>query len=79
MGEQISKGEQELKNEGWILASVSGGDHLKRTLDMYHELGFETYLEGVKPEECDGCTECYSTGNEIVYRIYTRSLKEAIE
>jgi hypothetical protein len=79
MGKQISKGEQELENEGWTLASVSGGDHLKRTLEMYQELGFETYLVEVKPEECDGCTECYSAGNEIAYRIYTRPLKEAIE
>ena len=72
MGKIIKKSKQELENEGWTLVSVSGGDHLKRTLEMYEELEFETYLEEVKPEECDGCTACYSAGDEIIYRIYTR-------
>ena len=40
---------------------------------MYHELGIEVYLEEVKPEECEGCTECYKASNETIYRIYTRA------
>ena len=57
---------------GWKLASVSGGTHLKRTLEMYQELGIEVYLEEVKPEECTDCTQCYTAANEAIYRIYTR-------
>ena len=66
------KPKEQLENEGWKTASVSGGDHLKRALDMYHELGIEIYLEELKPEECEGCTECYQASNETIYRIYTR-------
>ena len=54
------------------MASVTGGDHLKKTLEMYHELEIEVYLEEVKAEECEGCTECFTAGNETIYRIYTR-------
>jgi hypothetical protein len=73
MDEKTKKTKQELEDAGWKLASLSGGDHLKRTLEMYQELGFETYLEEVRYEECDTCTVCFSEGNEIAYRIYTRS------
>jgi hypothetical protein len=68
---QVVKTKQELEREGWRVASITGGDHLKRTLEMYQELGIEVYLEEVKPEECAGCTECYRLGNETIYRIYT--------
>ena len=67
------KPKEQLENEGWKTASVSGGDHLKRAVDMYHELGIEIYLEEVKPEECEGCTECYKASNETICRIYTRT------
>ena len=39
---------------------------------MYEELGVETYLQEITPEECGGCTECYKAG-ETIYRIYTKS------
>ncbi|HEX75999.1 MAG TPA: hypothetical protein G4O12_05365 [Dehalococcoidia bacterium] len=65
--------------EGWRLASVSGGEHLRRTLDMYQKLGIEVFLEEVKPEECAGCTECYKLGNETIYRIRTRAKDEQSE
>lgn len=67
----------ELEKEGWKPASITGGEHLRRTLEMYRELGLETYLEEVSPEECGGCTECYTSGDEIIYRIYTRVKDEA--
>ena len=67
------KTKQQLETEGWKTASATGGDHLKRTLEMYQELGIEVYLEEIKPEECGGCTECYKTSNETMYRIYTRA------
>jgi len=70
--DKISKTRQQLETEGWKIASVTGGTHLKRTLEMYRELGIEVYLEKVKPEECEGCTQCFTENNEVIYRIYTR-------
>ena len=67
----------EPEKEGWQLASTTGGQHLRRILEMYQELGFETYLEEVSPEECGGCTECYQAGNETIYRIYTKPKGES--
>lgn len=69
----MDKTKQELETAGWKLASVTGGDHLKRTLEMYQELGIEVYLEEVKPEECGGCAECFTAANESIYRIYTQT------
>ncbi len=68
----MSKTKQQLEAEGWKAASVTGGDHLKRTLEMYQELEIEVYLEEVKPEECGSCTECFTAGNETIHRIYTK-------
>ena len=62
--------------EGWKVASITGGEHLRRILEMYQELGLETYLEEVSPEECGGCTECYKSGDETIYRIYTKLRNE---
>ena len=62
-----------MAREGWKLASTTSGDHLKRTLEMYRELGFDVYTEEVTPAECGECTVCYTLGNEVIYRIYTRA------
>ena len=64
---------EELEKEGWSLASVAGDEHLRRILEMYEELGIEVHLEETKPEECEGCTECYRLGNETIYEVYTRA------
>ncbi len=69
---KTAKNKQQLEAEGWKLASVTSGDHLKRTLEMYQELEIEVYLEEVRPEECGGCTECFTAVNETIYRIYTK-------
>lgn len=66
----------ELEKEGWRAASITGGQHLRRTLEMYQELGFETYLEEIDSKECGGCTECYKAGDETIYRVYTRMRDE---
>jgi len=63
--------EEKVKN-GWTEASISGGSHLNRMVEMYQELGFEVYLEELDPRECEGCTACYEAGNETMYRVYTR-------
>jgi hypothetical protein len=70
--DKIGKTRQQMETEGWKIASVSGGTHLKRTPEMYRELGIEVYLEKVKPEECEGCTRYFTENNEVIYRIYTR-------
>lgn len=69
---QEAKSREELEKEGWKLAATSSGEHLRRILEMYQELGFEVYLQEVTPEECGGCTICYVAGEETITRIYTR-------
>jgi hypothetical protein len=71
----MEKGRLEL--EGWKLASTSSGADLRRTLEMYHELGFDVYTEKVKPEECGECMSCYVASGETLYRIYTRAKDRA--
>jgi len=62
----------ESQGEGWKLASITGGEHLRKTQAMYHELGIETRLEEINPRDCGGCTDCYQANNEIMYRVYTK-------
>jgi len=66
------KTKEELAKEGWKQASVTGGQHLQRTLQMYEELGFEVHLEEVDPNSCGHCTACFTSGSEKMYRVYTR-------
>jgi hypothetical protein len=63
---------EELEKQGWKPASITGGSHLQRTLEMYQELGFETHLEQINPKEYEECAECYESSGETLYRIYTR-------
>jgi hypothetical protein len=70
--DEATKTQQQLAAEGWQIASVTGGSHLDRTLEMYRETGIEVYLEKVNPEECEGCTRCFTENDEAIYRIYTR-------
>jgi hypothetical protein len=58
--------------EGWREALISGGGHLKRVLDEYVELGFECLLVELRPDEVEGCTRCYKSGGEPLYRVYVR-------
>jgi len=69
----MTKPKRQLEAEGWKLASTTSGDHLKRTLEMYQELGIEIHLEEVAPEECQDCIKCFTAANETIYRIYTRT------
>jgi hypothetical protein len=62
----------------WALASISGGAHLERTVEMYKELGLDVYSEEIDPGECRECRVCYEAGNEAMYRIYTRAKDEEI-
>lgn len=74
--QEAGKTGQELEKENWKLASITSGAHLRRVLEMYQELGFDVYLEEITPEEDEGCTICYATGNETITRIYTRRKPE---
>ncbi len=67
--------EEQLEKQGWKLATSSSGDHLKRTIEMYHELGIETYLYKVEPGKCGECTLCFEKGGEDLYRIYIKPVK----
>ena len=63
---------EQLEREGWKVASVTGGDHLRRMVAMYEELGIEIRLEEISSEECSGCRECYRSANETQYRVYVK-------
>ena len=63
---------EEMERNRWKLASTTSGEHLKRTLEMYQELGFEVYTEEVSPQDCGECTTCFAEGNETITRVYTR-------
>ena len=65
--------EEQLKRDGWQFAAISGGEHLKRTLEMYNELGIKTSLIKVKPGNCNECTRCFTLGQEELYKIYIKS------
>jgi len=73
---EVIKTKEQLETEGWQVALITGGDHLRRALETYQELGIEVYLEEVDPKECEGCTECYRMSNEAIYRIYTKTKNE---
>ena len=66
------KSKEQLEKEGWTQASLSGGKHLERTLEMYKELGVEVYLEEINPTHCRECISCYEDGLAKMYRLYTR-------
>ena len=61
-----------IRMAGWNLSSTTSGEHLKRILEMYEELGIEVSLERVTREECGECTLCYKDSGEPLYRVYTR-------
>jgi len=75
MSEPGKKTEEERERAGWKLASTTSGAHLRRILEMYEEIGLDVYLEEVTPEECGGCTVCYTAADETITRIYTRPKK----
>lgn len=63
---------EQLEAEGWKLASITSGEHLKRMLDMYEELGIEVYMKKASADECQHCTECYKEEKEFIFKVYTR-------
>ena len=65
---------REVDEGGWREAVVSGGDHLKRVLDEYRELDFECLLEELDSEAAEGCSECFKSGGERMYRVYVRRM-----
>ncbi|MBN2026800.1 MAG: hypothetical protein JW854_08595 [Actinobacteria bacterium] len=65
---------EEIDEGGWREAVVSSGDHLKRVLDEYGELGFECLLQELEDCDVEGCTECFKSAGERIYRVYVRRL-----
>lgn len=70
---------EHIDTEGWNLSTTTSGQHLKRTLEMYRELGFDVLIKEVTPEDCGECTACYVAGKETLYRVYTRPKDETGE
>jgi len=69
---ELSKQEKGLDREGWKLASTTGGEHLKRTLEMYKELGIKIKLLKIKPEYCIDCKICFTSSDEDLYKVYIK-------
>lgn len=67
---------KQLEEDGWQFVTISGGDHLKHTLDMYRELGIETRLEEVDLGSCEDCFKCFTDSKEVAYRIYIKPLNK---
>jgi hypothetical protein len=63
---------EEMAKVGWEEVAIDSGDHVQRMIEMYQELGFEVYLEEVRPEDVKRCAECYKAIGETLYRVYTR-------
>jgi hypothetical protein len=70
---QPEQDESELISSGWKMATVSSGEHLRRTILMYGELGLQTKLVKVDPTTLEQCTACYRIIDEPLYKIYTRT------
>lgn len=68
---------EEMVKLGWEEVAIDSGDHVQRMIEMYQELGFEVYLEEVRPEDVDRCAECYKATGEKLYRVYTRRKEES--
>ncbi len=63
---------EEVEEGGWREALVSAGDHLTRVVGEYGELGFECLLEELDAEAAEGCTDCFKSEGERLYRLYIR-------
>ncbi len=68
---------EEMMKLGWEEVAIDSGDHVHRMIEMYQELGFEVYLEEVRPEDVDRCAECYKATDEKLCRVYTRRKEES--
>ena len=68
-----AKTTEQLEAEGWKLASTTSGEHLKRMLAMYKELGIEVILKRISSEECQHCTECFQEDEkDLIFQVFTR-------
>lgn len=72
---RLMRDSREKEVGGWREVLVSGGDHLKRVLDEYGELGFECLLEKIEADGIEGCAECYKIEN-CIYRVHVRRRRE---
>jgi len=69
---RLHPGPVEPQEGGWREAVVSGGEHLKRVLLEYVELGFECLLQELDPAEVEGCAHCFKAEGERMYRVFVR-------
>jgi hypothetical protein len=70
-----SKSKSSHKIDGWKMASKTREEDLNKTLEMYRQPETETLVIKVNKDDCGDCTKCFTTGNEIIYRIYIRQKK----
>jgi hypothetical protein len=72
---RLMRESDEVAEGGWREALVSAGDHLKRVLDEYGELGFACLLEELDAETAEGCTDCFKSEGERLFRLYVRPIE----
>jgi hypothetical protein len=69
---------EELKKEGWELASVLSGPRLSEAIQLYEEIGFEVKTfpfdikEDYTQDEGSGCIECFKGKGQEIVAVYTR-------
>ncbi len=69
---RVMRDPREREHGDWRESVISGGEHLKRVLDEYGELGFECLLEELSEKDVEGCAKCFKLAEERVYRVYVR-------
>ena len=68
----------EIEGGAWQKVYQGGGDHLKRVIKEYEELGFEVKTLPLLLTECGQCAVCYE-GSEQQYKLYIRTSLERDE
>jgi hypothetical protein len=64
--------EEKLTSEGWEKRTTYDEPRLSEMVELYKELGFETHLEPLNPDEELECAECMKLAPQNYKTIYTR-------
>ena len=72
-----SSREEELKKQGWVKQFTYDEPRLSEAAELYESLGFEVYLEPLRPNELDmqQCMTCYETMCSRYKTIYIKKKK----
>ena len=71
----ISSNEESLclpVKEGWVGRFFGSEPRLTEIVELYTELGFEVVVEKLDIDSCNGCTDCFTDGENSVKAVYTK-------